>query len=146
VAQGSNGLRAEVASFGGAYYQGLGGSRARSAWACSHESSVCARSRAEHFWINAAAAAAAKALAAPERARRGLVLAGEVPAREAAARVWKLTHRRRHWPPRHLQLPSALGLGLFSRENRLRSQQRRACWAPRGGGTGHQGLGCSRAR
>ena len=54
-------------------YLGLGGSRARSAWACSHESSAYGRSSGARLGsYTSAAAPAAKALVAPERARRGL--------------------------------------------------------------------------
>jgi hypothetical protein len=74
--------------------QGHCGSRAGSVWACSRVTSACARSSGARLGSYASAAApAAKALAAPERARRGLVLAGEVPARLAAARVRGSTHR-----------------------------------------------------
>jgi hypothetical protein len=55
--------------------RGLCGSRARLARTCLHESSACARSSGARLG-SYAAAPAIKAFAAPERAWRGLILAG----------------------------------------------------------------------
>jgi hypothetical protein len=129
--------------------QGLGGSRARSAWACSCGSSACARSSGARLEIYASTAApAAKVLAALERSalNAGLFSREQCLYAFAAARVWGATRRRRHRKPMSWRLPSALGAGLFSREQYLRTQQRRAFGELYVGGTGCRGLGCSRAR
>jgi hypothetical protein len=129
---------------GGTGRKHLGGSRARSAWASSCGSSAGSRSGSCLGIYASVAAPVAKALATPKRDQRGLVLAGEVPARVAAARVRGSMHRQ--WPPRPLRLLSALGVGLLPRKQHLHSQQRRGFWDLRGSGTGRKHLGGSRER
>ena len=102
------------------------------------------------FWdLRGGVGTAAKALAAPERARRGRVLAGAVLAHAAAARVWRSTRRRRHRLPRSWRLLSAVlsMLACFRGSSACTLLQRRAFGELRvGGGTESQCLGGSRAR
>ena len=71
---GSRARLARASSRGGACGQGPHGSGVCSAWACSHESSACARSSGTRRESYASAAElSAEAFADPERTRRGLV-------------------------------------------------------------------------
>jgi hypothetical protein len=129
------------------WFQGGGGGKVNTSCLRRHPTPSLSRGsngiRAEATRFSGATA---KALAAPERARRGCAPTKAAPALAAAARVLGST-RRRHRPPRPWRLPSAIGVGLFSREQCLRSQQRRAFGDIRiGGGTGLQSICSSRAR